>query len=391
MLRSSYKNYLAGLLLVGISAVATAAEWSGNLTAEYQGFPSSPSYSGQVGDNFSGSGQLSFVHEWDDGQQIFAFVPFVRVDQHDDQRSHGDIRELTWVKVADSWELRLGIRKVFWGVTESQHLVDIINQTDLVESPDGEEKLGQPMVNLALIRDWGTVDLFILPYFRERTFPGIEGRLRTPLPVDDDQAIYQSDDEQQHLDYALRWSHYLGDWDVGLSYFDGTSRDPELRNGGSVLIPYYDQIQQWGVDLQATKGGWLWKLEGIHRRTSGDDYSAAVGGFEYTLYGVLESGSDVGLVMEYLYDERSDTAPLQNDLMVGVRWTMNDVQSTEALFGTITDLETGSAIYSLEASRRLGDNWKMTLEGRVYQPDSTDPIYLYRNDDYLQVELGCYF
>jgi len=54
----------------------------------------------------------------------------------------------------------------FWGVTEFQHLVDIINQTDLVENIDTEDKLGQPMINLALINDWGTVDLFIMPYFR---------------------------------------------------------------------------------------------------------------------------------------------------------------------------------------------------------------------------------
>ena len=47
--------------------------------------------------------------------------------------------------------MRLGLRKVYWGVTESQHLVDVINQTEGVENLDGEDKLGQPMLNLALI------------------------------------------------------------------------------------------------------------------------------------------------------------------------------------------------------------------------------------------------
>ena len=91
---------------------------------------------------------------------------------------------MNWLKVFDESELRVGLRKVFWGVTESQHLVDIINQTDLVESLDGEEKLGQPMINYALINDWGTLDLYLLPYFRERTFSGINGRLRSSLYVD---------------------------------------------------------------------------------------------------------------------------------------------------------------------------------------------------------------
>ena len=93
----------------------------------------------------------------------------------DSERTHFDIRELFGLWVFERWELGVGIRKVFWGVTESQHLVDIINQTDLVDSIDGEEKLGQPMVNVSIPHEWGTVDLFILPYFRERTFPGRDG------------------------------------------------------------------------------------------------------------------------------------------------------------------------------------------------------------------------
>ena len=52
---------------------------------------------------------------------------------------------------------------MFWGVTESQHLVDVVNQTDLVENPDGEEKLGQLMVNLTVARSWGTLNLFVAP------------------------------------------------------------------------------------------------------------------------------------------------------------------------------------------------------------------------------------
>ena len=390
------KKYLAYLLLSsGLFANASAVELSGSISAEYRNFTQQALYPQQEGNSLSGAAQISLVHEWNDGDQIFAFVPFVRRDQHDDERSHADIRELTWVNVADDWELRLGIRKVFWGVTESQHLVDIINQTDLVESADGEEKLGQPMLNLALIRDWGTVDMFILPYFRERTFPGASGRLRTPLPIDATQAQYASDDKQRHIDYALRWSHYIGDLDIGLSYFNGTSRAPGFINTGTTLIPFYDQIRQWGLDLQATKESWLWKLEAIqHSGTMPvNDYKAATGGFEYSFYSLF-GNSDLGLVMEYLYDDRGNSAPtpFQDDLMLGMRWAMNDEQSTEALLGVITDLDTNGHVYSLEASRRLGEDWKVNLEGRFYQPkEATDPLYIYRNEDNIQLELNYYF
>jgi len=393
---SDAKNCLLVLLLItGLVTKGYAADLSGYTTVEYQRFVHRALYPQQPRENFSGAAQLSFVQKWDNGQQVFAFVPFVRLDQHDKQRTHGDIRELTWLRAENNWELRLGIRKVYWGVTESQHLVDIINQTDLVESPDGEEKLGQPLANLALIGDWGTVDIFVIPYFRERTFPGTKGRIRTPLPVDNNQALYTSDDKQRHIDYALRWSHYIGDLDIGLAFFDGTNRDPGFISNGTTLIPVYDQIQQWGLDLQATKGSWLWKLEAIRRSgsTPGSAYNATTSGFEYSFYGVL-GNSDLGLVMEHLYDSRGIYAPtpFQDDLMLGMRWAMNDEQNTEALVGVIADLASKGGVYSLEASRRLGENWKVNLEARFYQPKkASDPLIIYGSEDYAQLEISYYF
>jgi hypothetical protein len=81
---------------------------------------------------------------------------------------------------------------VFWGVTESSHLVDIINQSDFVENIDTEDKLGQPMVSLRWLPEWGTLDLFLMPLHRERTFQGLAGRPRLPLPIDQDNPVYES-------------------------------------------------------------------------------------------------------------------------------------------------------------------------------------------------------
>ena len=129
--------------------MAPAGEWSGYLGTEFRYFTQDPRDPRQHDENFSLVFEPEYYHEWDKGTQSLAFVPFFRLDQHDNERTHFDIRELNWTKVAENWELRLGLRKVFWGVTEFQHLVDIINQTDLVENIDTEDKLGQPMINLA--------------------------------------------------------------------------------------------------------------------------------------------------------------------------------------------------------------------------------------------------
>ncbi len=393
------KKHLYLLMLV-CSMPVLANEWSGNIAFEYKSFSQDALSSAQFNQYGSVSIQPEWFHDWDNGKQSLTFVPFSRWDQHDKERTHSDIRELSWLKVFDESELRVGIRKVFWGVSESQHLVDVINQTDLVESTDGEEKLGQPMINYALINDWGTVDFFILPYFRERTFPGVNGRLRTSLVVDTSNPIYESQDKENNIDYAIRWSHSVGDWDLGLSHFVGTSRDPSFQvgldaNSNTVFRPVYNLMHQTGVDVQATKEAWLWKLEAINRRIKGKSYNAATAGFEYTFYSIFESASDIGLVMEYLYDDRGSKAltPFEDDLMLGLRWTNNDENDTTILLGVVADRQDSSRLYSIEGSRRIGQNWKLNIEARIFEGIKAADKFLYplRQDSFAQVELAYYF
>lgn len=393
------KRHLITILFF-CSPFVIADEWSGNIALEYKSFDENGLSTTQFKQYGSVAIQPEWFHEWEGGKQVLTFVPFYRWDEHDSERTHSDIRELSWLKVFDESELRIGLRKVFWGVTESQHLVDIINQTDLVESSDGEEKLGQPMINYAWINDWGTLDLFILPYFRERTFSGVNGRLRSIPHVDTSNPIYESSEKEKHVDVAIRWSHSLGDWDIGLSHFSGTSRTPVFSaeldtNGNPILRPTYNLIEQTGLDLQATKDAWLWKFELINRREKSISYAAATVGYEYTFYGVFESASDIGLVMEYLYDNRDELAstPFQDDIMLGLRWTNNDENDTSLLVGVIADRNDSSRLYSIEASRRIAESWKLDLEARVFSGIKLNDPFLssLRQDDFIKAELSYYF
>ena len=200
LLLSSY------LLSKGLQA--NEFEVSGKVGIEQRQFFSSNQYEHQFNQS-----QVSIFIEpelyWNcnEGSDSLTFKPFYRLDQQDDNRSHGDIREFSYIHASDNWELRAGIRKEFWGVTEFQHLVDVINQTDSVEDIDGEDKLGQLMLNLSLVRDWGIVDLYILPGFRERTFGDEKSRLRTPFIIDTDHIEYESSAKEQHVDLVARWRH----------------------------------------------------------------------------------------------------------------------------------------------------------------------------------------
>lgn len=278
--------------------------------------------------------------------------------------------------------------------------MDIINQTDRVEDISLEKKLGQPMVHLSIPRDWGIVDMFVMSYFRERTYPGRRGRLRSALVVDTDNPIYESVNKEWQVDAALRYSHSIGDWDIGLYHFYGTGRAPTLlpdfeNEDEPVLIPFYSLINQTGLDLQLILGEWLFKLEAIYRSGQGNDFYATTGGFEYSFFGIGGSDVDLGLIGEYVYDDRGEDAPAtpyQNDAMGGLRLALNDPAGSELLAWIVYDTTSSAAMPGIEASRRFGENWKVNIEawGFIDIPED-DPIYSLRDDDYLRLELFYYF
>ena len=373
-------------------------ELSGAISLDGRVFFHSPAFPGQENQNISTAFEPEYRIQWAEGHQLLSVRPFFRYDSADDERTHADLRELYWQLKYDRWVVRSGVDVTFWGVTESNHLVDIINQTDLVENIDGEDKLGQPMVNAAYDTDWGNWQVFIMPWFRERTFPGSAGRLRSEWVVDTDRPLYESSKKDEHTDLALRWSHYLGDWDIGLAHFSGTSRAPillpEVSTNGTSLLPYYQQIDQTSLDLQVTKGAWLWKLETIYNRNNIDNYYAYAGGFEYTSFGIASSTLDFGWLLEYSYDQRGElsSTALQNDLYLGLRMTANDIQSSALLAGIFLDMDKQSSFASIEASRRLGELWTLSLELRLFSNvDADDLLYSLEDDDYLEIELSRHF
>ncbi|MEM8916527.1 MAG: hypothetical protein AAGC83_11855 [Pseudomonadota bacterium] len=401
MISSLSRGFTLAVSLSFIAAGALAQdyfEFSGEVGGEVRAFPESPQFDGQLS-GFQPSAFAELTWEWEDEarENQLTGVVFGRLDGRDSERTHADVREAYYRRIGEDWEALIGLNRVFWGVTESRHLVNVINQIDAVENIDEEDYLGQPMLNLATQRDYGRFDLFVMPGFRERTFAGTDGRLRGGLTVDEDASTFESGLGGGHPDVALRYNHFLGNWDVGAHVFYGHGREPTLtpNEAGTQLEPSYDLITQGGVDLQYTTDAWLWKFEGLVREGQGDTFGAMVGGFEYTEFQVFDTDADLGLLAEYLYDGRDDDAPLttfQNDLFFGARVTLNDIEDTALLAGAVVDLEYGSVSGRLEAERRFGDSWKGEIEVQIFgHVAEDDPGRAFENDSFALLRLTRFF
>ena len=406
--RLIHASALLWALLVLMPNPAHAQSWLsdrldmfGTLAAETRIFPEAGAHPEQRSHASGFSMEATAYIEGDDGSSV-TITPFLRFDAGDPERAHADLREAYFLTYGDAgdgeWELRAGIDRVFWGVAEARSLVDIINQTDLVEHPDAKTKLGQPMVHFTLSGSWGVLELFGLTGHRKRTFPGAHGRLRGQLVVDNSRTTYESADEEWHVGFAGRYSNSFGPLDIGLSVFDGTSREPTfiLDPAFASLAPHYEQIRQIGLDGQITTGPLLLKLEAI-RRTGGrnrmlqeEDYTASILGGEYSVNGPWDTDADLSLFAEWLRDgrERNATDALANSVFLGARVDLNDEHGTNFFLGVLDSLEADSRVLSAEFSRRLSDSLSLNVESTSHIGFETDEIaYDVRRDSHIGISL----
>ncbi len=299
--------------------------------------------------------------------------PFARLDSMDAQRTHADLREgyLSWRH--GSWQVDAGLKRVFWGVTEFSHLVDFVNQVDLVENIDAEDRLGQPLLQFTWSGAALTVDALIMSPLRRRQFPTADGRLGVPLPVADWQV--DASGGAGRIDMAVRVAGVSGQLDWAISHFHGADREPRFELRPAVpepeLISHYGLVDRTALELQWLVGSTAFKLEYVTRAGPGGRFSAAVGGFEHTLIGVAESALDLGLVVEALFDDRDAAAPagsFEHDIALGLRVTPNDPGNTQLLAGVIVDVHSGERLVSIELERRIGHNWRAEAELRAFGP-----------------------
>lgn len=396
------------LKLILCSSAQAEDEYSvtGELVLESRYFIEDPIYQEQLTNQNFISIQPKFNYYLEN--TIFTFEPIVKFGNKAINDDYFDIRKLLITHFVDDFEINIGIDKIFWGQMESLNLVNIINQTDFLSSIDGDDKLGQPMVSVSYKLDMGIITMYALPYFREREFPSLKERLRPPLDINQDYTMYESKDKEKNIDYAIRFQNSFGDLELGLSYFNGTSRIPRLEiavienTGINPLpkyrietVPKYNLLEQYGVDLLYLLGSVSLKMEAISGKELEEEFYAYVVGLEYGYYGFLGSDYSIDLIAEYQFDERKNQEFIigQNDIMIGARIDLNDFAGSEISLGYIKDLEySGSSSGYIEASRRIGNNIRVSLKGYIFNAkDEEDMLRFFSKDDHAEINIEYFF
>ena len=92
--------------------------------------------------------------------------PYFRYDHHDKNRSLFNFKENNFTYYYNDIQVKAGISEVFWGITESKNLVNIINVKDVADG-DQKAKLGQSLLAFSNYSEkYGSLDFYYLPFFK---------------------------------------------------------------------------------------------------------------------------------------------------------------------------------------------------------------------------------
>jgi len=175
------------------------------------------------------------------------------------------------------------------------------------------------------------------------------------------------------------------------------------------ITPFYVIKRQLGLEAQYTKGSWIFKTEITAVNSfkedegfvGGDgsyaevqrDYQTFTGGIEYVIPGLFGTPADLTIFSEYLWDSR-ETSPFESDIFLASRLNFNDEQGSDAFISIIKDTDTAQALYSIGASRRLGDSWRIGLSGITFRGISkaeAEQALGIRQIDFVQFQIKRFF
>lgn len=355
-----------------------------------------------------------------DNSWAAVIAPRFRLGLNDSEYNLISLDDVYAEYVTERFEIRAGFQTHFWGAVESYNIVDAINQRDFrVDFFDPKQnKFGMAAIRARGIFGENFVDVYYLPYFRPANLPNKVNPYNPfggQLDFSDD-PLYTSAAERLRQEFAVRGERTIGSADVGLAYFNGYQRFPVVNVPPAAVEAdtLYYEMQQVSGDVQMSLGNWLLKSEALYMDTGiagtfvagsvlpngstvrrnlvPDNLAAFVGGVEYTFFGVLGQ-SDLGVIVEYLYNSQQDQQavgfwPFQNDVFTALRWSRNNLGAGELLAGLIVDVKDGTQVWRVEYTERFFDRLKLLAYLEIIDAASANPLAAFNDADNVAIQLS---
>lgn len=319
---------------------------------------------------------------------VFRSVP------QDEDSAQFYAKEAWWMLKNKNFDYLGGINYFNWSALELFHPFNIINATEFFE----QDQVGEPMLMLRWKGFEKTASLIFLPKITENLY-NTSAKSRIGFSYISDSLFVKDTDELYSAtaasNFAFEWKQSLDSMDYRLLYYSGPDRQLELFSfNGSSYNPIVFTTNAYGINLQSNWFGSVWKLEYLNK-TYQHSYSGIepkahqVLAFGYEFPSVLDSGGELNYLIEFQSafgaeeEELAQYYTFQNDLFLGLRYSLGDMQGTEYLVGYLKDMsrEEESAFF-LEYTTRINAKTQIELGSRFVWAKQKDtfPLGLERQD-----------
>jgi len=362
-MKKGHASVLLVFLMLTLYSTANGATFKGEVEGRYEYYAEAPLFSEQS----DGQSQYALATTLDYNGQInrntdINVSVFGRYHPAANKSGRGDVRELALSYYASQLEMSGGMLMERWGVLEAFSPVDILNPRDRVEDFQGDIKQGIPGGRISWLLD---------------NLSEGKDRFRNSAFAYSDAEFEKG---QNTLSSAVRVSQMLASLEFAVSYYKGHARSPyftpNLEEVGVITLqPNYARIEQAGFELLWIKGQLLAKLESVYRSTDDENFTGLGIGLEREFPRIGSSKNALTLYGEYYYDGRksgssSPITPFQNDIFLGLRLAVNDLNSTEYELRLTRDLDYDSTFWDLRAKTRIKHQW--FVEANLYKFSHVD-------------------
>ena len=342
--------------------------------------------------------ELELKQKIKDGQ--FVFNGKAIIDKDDKNRRYFDANDFYYKYNFENSDLLIGRNTRFWGAMEFYNHTDSFNTKDLRDDPfDYDSKIGAN--SIAYTQYFENSEVALIAKIHEESH-----RVQDTKSVNNFfPANYSSKLEtQKDRDRPTMYLKYSGSGeetqvDYSLIYQNGYDEQRYLAPVKGELREHAYIVNKLMGYATLVNGETIYKTELAYTKSDDDrvsDYSQISLGVEHTLYGVWDK-SDLGLLAEYYRYEAKDSDKLgakefgnlfADDLMLGLRLTLNDGADSDVLGGVAIDRDNREKIIFVEYNTRLLDKYKLGLS---YQHLSPENGSTFKELDRATLELGYYF
>jgi hypothetical protein len=319
------------------------------------------------------------------------------LDKDDQERRYVDFNDFYYQYNFEDSDILVGRNTRFWGALEFYNLTDVFNTKDFLDDPfDYDSKLGAWNIAYTKYLENSEISLIVkLHEERQRMQDSKSVNNFFPLPYHD-KPITQKDENRPSIFLKYAGSGEEVQVDYGVVYQNGYDAQRYMSMEGGKLQQNAYIVNKLMGYATYINGDTIYKTElayVLSEEEKVSDYVEVGLGVEHTLYSFWDK-RDLGLLAEYYRYEAKDSDKVDvnkffaNDVTLGFRLSLNDLDSSEVLGGLDVDLDNEEKIFFVEYQTRLLDSYKLKTS---YQHLAPEDDSVFKELDRVKLEFGYYF